>query len=146
MLENLGLVGLFIGSMLAATVVPFSSETLLAGALLMGYSQWTVVLVATLGNTAGGMISFLLGWLCKWEWLEKYLRVNKEKLMRVHSRVEKYGTAAALLTWLPIVGDLIAIAMGLVRTNPWLTALLMFLGKLARYVAAAGLFSLTGWF
>lgn len=146
MLENLGLVGLFIGSMLAATVVPFSSETLLAGALLMGYSQWTVVLVATLGNTAGGMISFLLGWLCKWEWLEKYLRVNKEKLMRVHGRVEKYGTAAALLTWLPIVGDLIAIAMGLVRTNPWLTALLMFLGKLARYVAAAGLFSLTGWF
>ena len=102
--------------------------------------------MATLGNTAGGMISFLLGWLCKWEWLEKYLRVNKEKLMRVHSRVEKYGTAAALLTWLPIVGDLIAIAMGLVRTNPWLTALLMFLGKLARYVAAAGLFSLTGWF
>lgn len=146
MLENLGLVGLFIGSMLAATVVPFSSETLLAGALLMGYSQWTVVLVATLGNTAGGMISFLLGWLCKWEWLEKYLRVNKEKLMRVHSRVEKYWTAAALLTWLPIVGDLIAIAMGLVRTNPWLTALLMFLGKLARYVTAAGLFSLTGWF
>ena len=99
MLENLGLVGLFIGCMLAATVVPFSSETLLAGALLMGYSQWTVVLVATLGNTAGGMISFLLGWLCKWEWLEKYLRVNKEKLMRVHGRVEKYGTAAALLTW-----------------------------------------------
>lgn len=146
MLENLGLVGLFIGCMLAATVVPFSSESLLAGALLMGYSQWTVVLVATLGNTAGGMISFLLGWLCKWEWLEKYLRVNKEKLMRVHGRVEKYGTAAALLTWLPIAGDLIAIAMGLVRTNPWLTALLMFLGKLARYVAAAGLFSLTGWF
>ena len=40
--------------MLAATVVPFASETLLAGALLMGYSKWVVTLVATLGNTTGG--------------------------------------------------------------------------------------------
>ncbi len=146
MLENLGLVGLFLGCMLAATVVPFSSETLLAGALLMGYSQWTVVLVATLGNTAGGMISFLLGWLCKWEWLEKYFRVKREKLERVHNKIARYGVWAALLTWLPFVGDLIAIAMGLMRVNPRWTVVLMFIGKLARYLAATGLLSLTGWF
>ena len=84
--------------MLAATVVPFASETLLAGALLMGYSKWAVTLVATLGNTTGGMISYLLGWLCKWDWLEKYLRVKKEKLMKVHDRVARYGVWAALLT------------------------------------------------
>ena len=146
MLEQLGLFGLFLGCMLSATVVPFASEALLAGALLMGYGKWVVTLVAALGNTTGGMISFLMGWLCKWEWLEKYFRVKREKLERMRDRVAKYGAWAALLTWLPFVGDLIAIAMGLMRVNPWWTLLLMFIGKLARYLAATGLLAVTGWF
>ena len=146
MLEQLGLFGLFLGSMLSATVVPFASEALLAGALLMGYGKWVVTLVAALGNTTGGMISYLMGWLCKWEWLEKYFRVKREKLERMRDRVAKYGAWAALLTWLPFVGDLIAIAMGLMRVNPWWTLLLMFIGKLARYVAATGLLAVTGMF
>ena len=146
MLEQLGLFGLFLGCMLSATVVPFASDALLAGALLMGYGKWAVTLVATLGNTTGGMISYLMGWLCKWEWLEKYFRVKREKLERMRDRVAKYGAWAALLTWLPFVGDLIAIAMGLMRVNPWWTLLLMFIGKLARYLAATGLLAFTGWF
>ena len=146
MLEQLGLFGLFLGCMLSATVVPFASEALLAGALLMGYGKWVVTLVAALGNTTGGMISFLMGWLCKWEWLEKYFRVEREKLERMRDRVAKYGAWAALLTWLPFVGDLIAIAMGLMRVNPWWTLLLMFIGKLARYLAATGLLAVTGMF
>lgn len=146
MLEQLGLFGLFLGCMLSATVVPFASEALLAGALLMGYGKWVVTLVAALGNTTGGMISYLMGWLCKWEWLEKYFRVKREKLERMRDRVAKYGAWAALLTWLPFVGDLIAIAMGLMRVNPWWTLLLMFIGKLARYVAATGLLAVTGMF
>ena len=88
----------------------------------------------------------MLGWLCKWEWIERYLRVKREKLEAVHERVGKYGVWAALLTWLPIVGDLIAIAMGLLRTNPWGTAVLMAIGKLTRYLIATGLLGLTGWF
>ncbi len=146
MLEQLGLFGLFLSCMLSATVVPFASEALLAGALLMGYGKWAVTLVATLGNTTGGMISYLMGWLCKWEWLEKYFRVKREKLERMRDRVAKYGAWAALLTWLPFVGDLIAIAMGLMRVNPWWTLLLMFIGKLARYLAATGLLAVTGMF
>ena len=146
MLEQLGLFGLFLGCMLSATVVPFASEALLAGALLMGYGKWVVTLVAALGNTTGGMISFLMGWLCKWEWLERFFRVKREKLERMRDRVAKYGAWAALLTWLPFVGDLIAIAMGLMRVNPWWTLLLMFIGKLARYLAATGLLAVTGWF
>jgi membrane protein YqaA with SNARE-associated domain len=146
MLEQLGLFGLFLGCMLSATVVPFASEALLAGALLMGYGKWVVTLVAALGNTTGGMISYLMGWLCKWEWLEKYFRVKREKLERMRDRVAKYGAWAALLTWLPFVGDLIAIAMGLMRVNPWWTLLLMFIGKLARYLAATGLLAVTGMF
>ena len=146
MLESLGLFGLFIGCLLAATIVPFSSEALVAGAMLLDYDLWGIVLVAALGNTAGGMISFLMGWFCKWEWLEKWFKVKREKLMRVHDRVGKYGLWAALLTWMPVVGDLIAIAMGLLRLNPWWTMLLMFMGKLGRYIVAASLLGFTGLF
>ena len=146
MLESLGLFGLFIGCLLAATIVPFSSEALMAGAMLLDYDLWVIVLVAALGNTAGGMISFLMGWFCKWEWLEKWFKVKREKLMRVHDRVGKYGLWAALLTWMPVVGDLIAIAMGLIRLNPWWTMLLMFVGKLGRYIVAASLLGFTGLF
>ena len=38
----------------------------------------------------------------------------------------------------------IAIAMGLMHTNPWLTALLMFTGKMLRYAAVAGLLGVVG--
>ena len=78
MLAKLGLFGLFLGCMLSATVIPFSSEALLAGALLLDYPTWIVILVASLGNTAGGMISFAMGWFCKWSWIEKYLKVKEE--------------------------------------------------------------------
>ena len=142
MLENLGLLGLFLGCALSATVVPFSSELLLTGALVAGFNPWLVVLVATLGNTLGGMVSFLLGWLCKWEWLEKYLKVDRQKLENIRCKVSRYGYPAALFAWLPIVGDLVAIAMGLLRLNPWIAALLMFVGKFVRYILVAGVVQL----
>lgn len=128
--------------MLAATILPFSSEMLVGGAMAMHYPLWLIILVASLGNTAGGMISFFMGWLCKWEWLERYFKVKREKLMHVHNRIARYGLWAALLTWLPIVGDLIAIAMGLMRLNPWWTMLIMFVGKAARYIVSASLLGL----
>ena len=142
MFENLGLFGLFLACALSATIIPFSSEAVLAGALLLYDNAWPVVLVASAGNTFGGMISFLLGWLCKWDWLEKYLKVNREKLDKIHLKVSRYGYPAALLAWLPIVGDLIAIAMGLLRLRPLPTAILMFIGKLSRYIVVAGLVNL----
>ena len=142
MFENLGLFGLFLACALSATIIPFSSEAVLAGALLIYDNAWSVILVAAAGNTLGGMISFLLGWLCKWDWLEKYLKINREKLDKIHQKVSRYGYPAALLAWLPIVGDLIAIAMGLLRLRPLPMAILMFIGKLSRYIVVAGLVNL----
>ncbi len=141
MLQELGLFGLFVGCLLSATIIPFSSEALVAGALLLDYSPWTVILVATLGNTVGGMTCYLLGWLCKWSWIEKYMKIKEESLAKAHRKVEKYGCFAALLAWLPIVGDVISVALGLMRTRLIPTTLLMFVGKGLRYLAVAGAFS-----
>ncbi|MBP3762465.1 MAG: DedA family protein [Bacteroidales bacterium] len=146
MLERLGLLGLFLVCLLSATIVPFSSEAIVAGALALGYAPWAIVVVASLGNTAGGMISFYMGWLCKWEWLERWFKVKRGKIERFRSHIEKYGVWAALLTWLPIVGDPLAIAMGFMRLNPLWTCLIMLIGKALRYVVTTGLLGLTGWF
>lgn len=139
MLQDLGLFGLFLGCLLSATVIPFSSEALVAGALLLDYSPWTVVLVATLGNTIGGMTCYLLGWLCKWSWIEKWLKIKEESLAKAQAKVGKYGSLAALLTWLPVVGDVIAVALGIMRTRIEPTILFMFIGKGLRYMVVAGL-------
>lgn len=139
MIEKLGLFGLFLGCLLSATIIPFSSEALVTGALLLDYSPWTVILVATLGNTIGGMTCYLLGWLCKWSWIERFLKVKEETMAKAHQKVEKYGSFAALLTWIPIIGDPIALAMGLMRTRVVPTTAFMFIGKGLRYMAVAWL-------
>ena len=72
--------------------------------------------------------------------------MKREKLERTHDKIKRYGLWAALVTWLPLVGDLIAIAMGLMRLNPWWTLLLMFIGKGLRYTVSLNLLNLTGWF
>ena len=143
MLKDLGLLGLFLGCLLSATVIPFSSEALLAGALLLDYSPRTVILVATFGNTIGGMSCYLLGWLCKWSWIERFLKVKEERLAKASAKVEKYGSFAALLAWLPVIGDVIALALGLMRTRVIPTTVLMFIGKGLRYIVAAWLLSAT---
>lgn len=146
MLENLGLFGLFLACLLSATIIPFSSEAIVAGAMALGYSTPVIVGVASLGNTVGGMISFYMGWLCKWEWLERWFKVKREKLESFRGHFEKYGVWAALLTWLPFVGDPLAIAMGFMRLNPLWTCLIMFVGKLLRYFVSSYLLGLTGLF
>lgn len=72
-LLNLGYFGLFLGSFVAATVVPFSSDVQLVAMLAAGGNVWFCVAVATLGNWLGGLTSYWLGWLGKWEWIEKYI-------------------------------------------------------------------------
>ena len=139
MLQDLGLFGLFLGCLLSATVIPFSSEALVAGALLLDYSPWTVILVAALGNTIGGMTCYLLGWLCKWSWIEKWLKIKEESLAKAQAKVGKYGSLAALLTWLPVIGDVIAVALGIMRTRVVPTTLFMFIVKGLRYMVVAGL-------
>jgi len=126
--------GLFLASFLAATVVPFSSEALLSYLIINGTDPYTAVIVATAGNWLGGMSSFGIGYLGKWEWIEKYLRVKREKIEKWHSQLYKRGAVFAFFCWLPGVGDVIAVGLGLLRTNILITALSMLAGKFLRYV------------
>lgn len=133
-LDGLGYIGLFIGSFLASTLIPMSADALLIGMLAIGGEAYLCVGIATLGNWLGGMTSYSIGWIGKWEWIEKWLKVSKEKLYRQKEKIDRFGVLLALFTWLPIVGDLFAIAFGFYKINPIASSIYMFIGRLFRFL------------
>lgn len=134
-LESLGLWGLFLGNILAATVVPFSSDALYIAVLAMTGEPVPCFLVATAGNWIGSLITFWIGWLGKWEWLEKWFKVKPETLEKQKSYVAKYGVWLALIAWIPIVGDVFVLALGFYKARPGWTAVLLLVGKALRFLA-----------
>ena len=133
-LIGLGYLGLFIASFLAATVVPFSSEVVFSAMVFGGLDAWKCVFVATLGNWLGGMTCYYIGRLGKIEWIEKYLRIKKERMEKFMGKLHRYGDWFAFFSFLPGVGDVIAVASGYFRCRWWIVALSMLLGKFARYI------------
>lgn len=135
LLTDWGYLGLFISALLAGSIVPFSSELVMGALVAMGLEPWLCVLAATLGNTLGGLTCYWLGRLGRIDWIEKYLGVKREKVERVQRFLQGRGALMAFFAFLPFVGEAIAVALGFMRSNLWLTAVSMFAGKLARYVA-----------
>jgi len=130
-----GYIGLFIASFLAATILPFGSEFVFVTLIAMGLDPWTCTIVASVGNWLGGMTNYYLGRLGKLEWIEKYLKIPKEKIDKIQTFLEGKGAFMAFFSFLPIVGDVIAVALGYMRANVYIVNITMLLGKFARYVA-----------
>ena len=128
--ESLSLLwALFASSFLAATLLPGGSEAVLFGVLKLDPHQyWAALAVATLGNTLGGMSSYLIG---------RILPQRGE--IKGLDWIKRYGSPALLLAWVPILGDPLCVAAGWLRVHPWRSALFMALGKFARYLAIAAI-------
>lgn len=137
-----GLIGLFIGSFLASTLIPLSSEIILTAILYSGISPLYAFIVATLGNWLGGMTSYYIGRLGKWELIEKWLRVKRESLIKQKSKIDYYGPYLAFFAWLPLVGDLFAVALGFYKVNLLKSAIYMLIGRAVRFFAFIYLYNL----
>jgi membrane protein YqaA with SNARE-associated domain len=124
------LAGLFLASFAAATLIPLPSEVALLFYLKAHHDQVALaVAVATIGNTAGGMTTFILG------------RVLPQKKLNEKATyyLRRYGAPVTFFVWLPFVGDAICAAAGWLRVN-WIAALcFMTAGRLARYIVVAEL-------
>jgi len=131
MSEAASLWALFTASFLAATLLPGGSEAALFAVLKLHPQQmWPALAIATIGNTLGGMTSYLIGRI-----------LPQAKSLKGLDTVQRWGSPALLLAWVPVVGDPLCVAAGWLRMNAWLAALFMAIGKLARYAliaAAAG--------
>ncbi|MCC7503450.1 MAG: DedA family protein [Flavobacteriales bacterium] len=128
-----GLLGLFLASFLAATILPFSSEAVLAAMTVGAWSGPSLFVVASIGNTLGGLTNYAIGRWIPESLVFKRLGIDASKAERWRSLVRRHGAWAAVLCWLPVIGDAIALALGLFRAPFVPSAVLMFIGKAARY-------------
>ena len=87
-LAGLGLLGLFIGTFLAATVFPFSSDALYIAILATTEEPVGCLLIGTLGNWLGSVATYWIGWLGRWEWLEKWFDVKPETLQKQKEKIK----------------------------------------------------------
>lgn len=132
-LEKLGLIGLFIGTFLAATIMPFSSDALYMGVLAMGANPVGALITGTAGNWIGGITTYYIGRLGKWEWIEKHFKVKPETLEKQKRQIDRFGPWVALISWIPVIGDVSVLALGFYKTPALWTFLLMLVGKAGRF-------------
>jgi len=131
-----GYFGVFLGSFVAGSVVPFSSEALVVACVGPLHMDPVICLfVASTGNVSGGMTCYYIGHLGKIEWIEKYARVKKKKLDRALAFMHGRGAWMGFFAFIPILGTAISVALGYVRSNVWIVLLTMTIGKLLRYAA-----------
>lgn len=133
-LAEYGLWGLLVASFLAATVLPFSSEVVLAALIAAGVDVTQCIIFATIGNAAGGATCYYLGHLGKVEWIQKWFRIKPESLYKMQAWLQNKGAMMGFLSFVPAVGDVILVALGLMRANPTITLASMTIGKLLRYL------------
>ncbi|MCF0178533.1 MAG: DedA family protein [Bacteroidales bacterium] len=133
-LAQYGLIGLFIGTFLAATVLPFSSDALYIAVLAATSNAAGCLLYGTLGNWLGSVFTYFIGRIGRWDWMEKLFKVKPETLEKQKRYVDKYGVWLGLACWVPIVGDVFALVMGFYRAPMFWTFLMMLIGKFGRFL------------
>lgn len=131
--------GLLVAAFVAGTVIPFSSEATMVALVALGLNPIGCVTVAAVGNTFGGMTCYWIGSLGKAEWIER-LGISHERMERAQRFLAGRGAWMAFFTFLPTIGEAIAVSLGLMRSNVRLTAIAMLLGKTARYTVIMLLF------
>lgn len=130
MTEPVGLGALFVSSFLAATLLPGGSEVVF-GALLLSdsVSVGSALVVATLGNTLGGLSTYLIGRLVP----------DRKTDARMIGWLRRWGAPVLLLSWVPLIGDALCLAAGWLRVNGLYATVFIAVGKGARYWALAQL-------
>ncbi|MEY4562111.1 MAG: hypothetical protein RLZZ618_1388 [Pseudomonadota bacterium] len=137
-LPQFGLSSIFVVCFLSATLLPVLSEPAVYGYLrLHPHMFWAAVLVATAGNTVGGVVTWWMGY-----------GAEKAYEHRVHHQphnaralvwLERFGAKTCLLSWLPLVGDPLCAVAGWLRLPFWPCVMYMAIGKFGRYLTMSAL-------
>jgi len=136
-----GYIILFLSALGAATILPLSSEIVFVGMLEQGFVPFLVWLVATVGNSLGAAVNWILGrYLTRFE-TRRWFPFKPESLHRAQAWFQKYGVWSLLFAWLPIGGDALTFIAGIMRVRFSLFLLLTAIGKGARYAVLYLLYS-----
>ena len=132
--------GLFLIAFGAATILPLQSELVVVGLLLDGKHPWEIVIfVASLGNILGSMVNWLVGRSFSHLQNQRWFPLSQKNMKRAEGWYHRYGRASLLLSWVPIIGDPLIVAAGVLRERLWSFTLLVGLAKIVRYLALAAI-------
>ena len=137
-LPKFGLSTVAIVSFVSATLLPLGSEPVVFGLVKLNPAMfWPAVVVATAGNTAGGALTWWMGYGAE----RAYERVSHKKPpdARALRWLTKFGAMGCLLSWLPIVGDPLCAVAGWLKLPFWPCVTYMAIGKFLRYVTMTAL-------
>jgi len=131
-LPQYGLTTVFVVALLSATLLPMGSEPAVFGLVSLNPELfWPAILVATVGNTLGGAISWGMGY-------GAHAAIDKARGSSTHIRalqwLERFGPKACLLAWLPAVGDPLCAVAGWLKFPLWPCMMSMAIGKFLRYL------------
>ena len=130
----IGYLSLFTISFLAATILPFSSELMLASMLSMeNYNRILLIIISSLGNILGSVFNWVLGFYFMKLQNKKWFPFNKKQISKSSLWFEKYGKWSLLFAWVPIIGDPLTFVAGTMKTNFFIFLILVGIGKISRY-------------
>ena len=129
---------LFLVSLGAATILPFQSEWAVVALLLGGEHPWeAIVAVASVGNVLGSVINWLLGRSLLRFQDSRWFPVSSMALHRAEGWYRRYGRLSLLLSWMPLVGDPLTIAAGVLREPLPSFIVIVAAAKIGRYLVLA---------
>jgi hypothetical protein len=138
-MPSIGLPAVFISSFISATLFPIGSEPILFGYITVNpHLYWVAIVIATVGNTLGGMFDWWLGFIAH----NKLKTLKGPQNHRVKVWLEQHGPKVLLLSWLPGVGDPLCLAAGWLHLAWGPCLIYMFFGKLLRYLTMTWLLTL----
>ena len=126
---------LFAISFLAATILPFSSELTLAGLIASSnYNNLLLLIVGSFGNILGSVVNWALGFYSRNLSTKKWFPFKETQIERSSRWFDKFGKLSLLFAWVPIIGDPLTLAAGLLRVKFIEFLILVTIGKVSRYV------------
>jgi membrane protein YqaA with SNARE-associated domain len=128
---------LFFSALISSTLFPGGSEGLLLYRLNEGANVYSLVVIATVGNVLGSLITYGMGRFGNEAVHKKWLRMSETQIKRGERWFDKHGKISLLFAWLPVVGDPLCLVAGLLRCGLFSFLILVTIGKLARYAVLA---------
>ena len=131
--DSLIYLSLFTISFLAATILPLSSELMLASLIVTSnYDSLLLLVVASFGNVLGSVFNWVLGFYSRNLTTKKWFPFKDEQIERSSRWFNKFGRWSLLFVWVPIIGDPLTLAAGLLRVKFIEFIILVTIGKVSR--------------
>jgi membrane protein YqaA with SNARE-associated domain len=128
-------ISLFLISFLAATILPFSSEVTLATLIASSnYNNLSLLIFASLGNILGSVVNWVLGFYSRNLATKRWFPFKDKQIKKSSSWFNRFGKWSLLFAWVPIIGDPLTLAAGLLRVKFIEFLILVTIGKVSRYI------------